>query len=816
MANLANLAVQTPSTFMNISLNWLSTHLDLSGKSIDEISDLFTFAGVEVEGIITKGIASDKIVVAQIMEAVQHPDADKLKVTQVDAGEGQLRQIVCGAKNYKVGDKVPCCLPGAQLPAGFTIGETKMRGVESKGMLAAAEEIGLPKGEDGLLILPEDAPIGVPVKTLFDSDTLLELEVTPNRPDLLSHAGMARELATLLKTPLIKGSAGVSPASSKNGSVGVSPASSNFIKLEATTACPFYAAIRIDHISVTESPDWLKQRLTAIGLRPINNIVDITNYVLHETGQPLHAFDAAKVTGAIVIRQAKDGESFKALDESVHILTSDDLVISDESGTALALAGVMGGLDSGVTESTTSIILESAYFSPSGIRRTSRRTALSSDSSYRYERGVDPQGVIPAAALAISLLESRSPNGCITQAAGTPPLPPTPVALDLTKLHHLLGNSISTEAAEEILTRLGLTKQADGKWIIPSFRQDLTRHIDLAEEITRVHGLANVPSRFRATLVPTSEVDAAYDADMILRRRLASLGLYECQTIKLISESQLAFILPLRPMQDGDLIRVKSPLSEDHAIMRPSIVPGLVASAERNARQQAKSIRLFEMGRVFRNAGGGKALDQESDSLAILVTGNSQPSSWAAKDRVADLYDAKAVLSALLPNQTISLKPKDCENFCLGAEIKAGDQTIGVFARLSLKRERDLDFISPVFVAELDLGKLRKIISVKSQVEDLPQFPGSTRDAAMELCIATPNAQIGAILEKAKEPLLISYECFDLFTDPSGQKIAADRKSIAYRFTYRAADRTLKANEVDAAHQNILNLLSSIQGLIFR
>jgi phenylalanyl-tRNA synthetase beta chain len=792
---------------MNISLNWLSTHLNLSGKSIEEISDLFTFAGVEVEGIVTKGIASDKIVVAQIKEAVQHPDADKLKVTQVDAGEGQLRQIVCGAKNYKVGDKVPCCLPGAQLPAGFTIGETKMRGVESKGMLAAAEEIGLPKGEDGLLILPEDAPIGVPVKTLFDSDVLLELEVTPNRPDLLSHAGMGRELATLLKTPLL---------SPERPALKTVPASADFIKLEAPAACPFYAATRIDGVKVTESPDWLKQRLTSIGLRPINNIVDITNYVLHETGQPLHAFDAAKVSGAIVIRQAKDGESFKALDESEHILTSDDLVIADSSGAALALAGVMGGLDSGVTESTTSIILESAYFTPSGIRRTSRRTALSSDSSYRYERGIDPQGVIPAAALAISLLESRPPDGLITQAAGEIPAAPAPVKLDLDRLHHLLGKSISTEAAEEILTRLGLTKQADGTWIIPSFRQDLTRHIDLAEEITRVHGLANVPSRFRATLVPTSDVDAAYDADMILRRRLAALGLFECQTIKLIAENQLIDILPLRPLQEGDLIRVKSPLSEDHAIMRPSIVPGLVASAERNARQQAKSLRLFEMGRVFRNAGGGKALDQESDSLALLISGSAQPASWSTKDRAADLYDAKAVLSALLPSQTISLKPKDRENFALGAEIKAGEQTIGVFARLLPSRERALDFASPVFVAELDLGKLRKLIATKSQVDDLPQFPGSTRDAAMELAIETPNAQIEAVLEKAKEPLLISYECFDLFTDPSGQKIAADRKSIAYRFTYRAADRTLKANEVDAAHQNILKLLSGIQGLVFR
>ena len=284
---------------MNISLNWLSTHLDLSEKSTSEISDLFTFAGVEVEGIETKGITSDKIVVAQIMEAVRHPDADKLKVTQVDCGEPELRQIVCGAKNYKVGDKVPCCLPGADL-GGFVIGETKMRGVPSKGMLAAAEEIGLPKGDDGLLILPEDFPVGVPLKDLFDSDTLLELEVTPNRPDLLSHAGMARELATLLKTTLVTKAA---------QEIETSLADSGIIKLESPDSCPFYTATRINDISVTESPAWLKKRLTSIGLRPINNVVDITNFVLHETGQPLHAFDADKVVGALVIRQANDGRN---------------------------------------------------------------------------------------------------------------------------------------------------------------------------------------------------------------------------------------------------------------------------------------------------------------------------------------------------------------------------------------------------------------------------------------------------------------------------------------------------------------------------
>jgi phenylalanyl-tRNA synthetase beta chain len=792
---------------MNISLNWLSTHLDLSGKSTQEIDDLFTFAGVEVEGIVSKGISSEKIVVAQIEEAVQHPNADKLKVTQVDCGEATLRQIVCGAQNYKVGDKVPCCLPGAELPGGFTIGETTMRKVESRGMLAAAAEIGLPPGEDGLLILPADSPIGLPVKQLFDSDTLLELEVTPNRPDLLSHYGMARELATLLKTPL-------KPLEIRSADV----SSAQNIRIESPSACPLYTAIRITGVTIKESPQWLKQRLESIGLRPINNIVDVTNFVLHELGQPLHAFDAAKLTGNIIVRQATDGETFLALDESEHILTTDDLLISDESGAALALAGVMGGLHSGVTATTTDILLESAYFTPQGIRRTSRRTALSSDSSYRFERGVDPQGVLTASALAVKLiLETAGGTAeASTQVAGEAPSLTKPVALDVGKLNQLMGHSISLADAEEILTRLGLEKLTDGTWNVPSFRADLQRHIDLVEEIARVHGLANVPSRLQGTFVPASPVDHAYDADMILRRRLAALGMYECQTIKLIADHQLTDTLPLRPMQDGDIIRVKLPLSEDHAVMRPSIVPGLIASAARNVRQQQKSLRFFEMGRVFRNAGGGKAKDQESETLAILLSGPVAPAAWNQQERPADLQDLKGLINALVPDKTIRFAPREREGFVLGCDIKADDQNIGVFARLLPARERELDFTTPVFVAELDLTKLRKLLSGIDHVEDLPQFPGSSRDAAMEVASTLPNADIETLLLKLAEPLLVAFECFDVFTDPTGQKLPADRKSLAYRFQYRAPDRTLKAEEVDAAHQKVLETLTQKLGVKFR
>jgi len=794
---------------MNISLNWLASHLDLAGKSIKEIDDLFTFAGVEVEGIVIEGITSEKIVVAQVMEAVQHPHADRLKVTHVDAGEGSLRQIVCGAQNYKVGDKVPCALPGTALPGGMTISETIMRKVESRGMLCSAAELGLPPGEDGLLILPPDSQIGKPLKEMFDSDVLLELEVTPNRPDLLSHRGMARELATLLKTPL-------KPLEIPSRSVGVAPATT--IRIDAPAACPLYTAVRITGVTVQDSPAWLKQRLESIGQRPINNIVDVTNYILHELGQPLHAFDAAKLSGGIVVRHAAAGEVFLALDASEHVLTNDDLVIADASGRALALGGVMGGADSGVTAATTDILLESAYFTPSGIRRTSRRCALSSDSSYRFERGVDPAGVLVASALAVKLILETAGGSAdaVTLMAGEAPVLPRPVALDVTKLNQLMGGSISLTDAEAILTRLGLTKLADATWEVPSFRADLLRHIDLVEEIARVHGLDNVPSRLAGTFVPASASDAAYDADMVLRRRLATLGLYECQTIKLIAGHQVGDALMSRPLLDGDLIRVKLPLSEDHAVMRPSLVPGLLASAVRNVSQQVKSLRFFEIGRVFRNAGGGKARDQESDALAILLAGPTAPFGWAQSEHHADLYDLKAVLSALLGGREIRFTPKDRPGFVLACDIKVDAQIIGVFARLALARERELDFTAPVYLAELDLTKLRKLLGGVQHVVDLPQFPGSSRDAAMEVSLATANAQIETVIDKAAEPLLVACECFDVFTDSTGVKLPVDRKSLAYRFHYRAAERTLKSDEVDAAHLRLLAALTSQLGVKFR
>ena len=803
---------------MNVSLNWLKDHLDLSHMSLQDIDDLLTFAGVEVEGISQKGVPSDKVVVAQVKSAEKHPDADKLKVCMVDAGEAELRQIVCGAQNYSVGDKVPCALPGADLGGGFVIKDGKLRGVESKGMLCGPDEIGLASADDGLMILSEDLEIGKPLQDLFETDTIIEVEVTPNRPDLLSHTGMARELAAL---------AGIE-RKTRDLPEPATLTDESLIKLSAPDSCPLYSAVKISGVYVGESPAWLKTKLEAIGLRPINNVVDITNYALHELGHPLHAFDAAKVDGALDIRMASDGEIFKALDEVDYTLSSEDVVISDASGKALALGGIMGGLDSGVSNATTDIILEAAYFTPSKIRRTSRRLILSSDSSYRFERGSDAQAVLKASAFAASLIVELAGGKmeAATATAGEAPQLNGEVELDPSKLKQLMGASVTLEGAEDILTRLGLEKREGNRWSVPSYRLDLHRHIDLVEEIARVHGLDNVPSRFQASFAQESDVDATYDYQMSLRSTLSAVGFYETQTIKLIAESstdltvaQMDTALALRPLQDGDVIRVALPLSEDHAVMRPSLTPGLVASAARNIRQGAKSLRFFEIGRQFRNVGGGKATDLEADSLAMLLGGERRPSSWSVQagcqGRI-DAFDAKAAIEALMPNKEIQFVQRQRDGFIIAADVQCGGKPIGVFAQLSPAKCRDLGIDTPIYLVELDLKKCQQLSEGIKQVDELPQFPGSSRDAAMEAPAELANAEIEKVLKKHNERLLVSSACFDVFQDPTGTKLPADKKSIAYTFHYRSPERTLKAKEVDEAHQKLLDGLQKALPVSYR
>jgi phenylalanyl-tRNA synthetase beta chain len=782
---------------MQVSLSWLSTHLDLSSYTVPQLSDLLTFAGVEVEGIEERGVTTDKVVVAQIDSFVQHPNADKLSVCQVNDGSGTPRQIVCGAKNFKAGDKVPLALPGAVLPGGFTIKEGKLRDVASLGMMCSGKELGLGDDHSGLLILDAETTIGTPFNQLVPSDVVFDLEITPNRPDLLSHLGLARELSALTGIPL-KGQRDYTATKTK--------VAASDIKLEAKDACPLYTARIIKGVKVGPSPEWLRRRLESIGLRPINSIVDITNYVMMEMGQSLHCFDLDKLNGSIVVRQATDGEKFLALDAQTYTLQTDDLVIADQKR-AVAIAGVMGGEETGVTEATTNVLLEAAWFTPSNIRRTSRRLGLSSDSSYRFERGIDPQQVAGGSELATKLILEIAGGTAddVLLVAGETPVLTGQIALDDDRARKLLGTpDLSSDEIRSILTKLGLTHE-NGRWTIPSYRADLQRPVDLIEEIARVIGLDRVPSKMTAVAVPSDATDHAYDFAMTIRQALVNRGCFEAQTLRLVAESQLADTLG-----GGTGVAVKNPLSEDHTTLRPSIIPGLIATAALNIRQGADRLRFFEIGRVFLKLPNGNS--REEERLAILISGPVSPSSWHARTpQAADIHELMGIIQNLPGLSRVSIEPKAVKespaNFLLTSELRAGNRNLGWIAQLHPARARDISARHPVYVAELLLSALRQGSTGPAKFEELPRFPGMTRDVAMEVPADLPHAKVAAFFATQKEPLFIASEVFDVFTDPTGQKIAKDRKSIAWTLTYRSPEKTLETAEVDAAHQRILAAL---------
>jgi phenylalanyl-tRNA synthetase beta chain len=788
---------------MQVSLSWLNTHLDLSTYTVPQLSDLLTFAGVEVEGIEEKGVTTDKVIVAQIQSFVQHPDADKLSICQVDDGSGTPRQIVCGAKNFKAGDKVPLALPGATLPGGFAIKEGKLRGVDSMGMMCSGKELGLGEDHSGLLIMAADSPIGTPFNQLNPADVLFDLEITPNRPDLLSHLGLARELAALTGLPL-KGQRDYTKTTTKLKSDAT-------VKLEAKEACPLYTARLIKGVKVGPSPEWLRRRLESIGLRPINSIVDITNFVMMEMGQSLHCFDFDKLPGGICVRMASEGEKIVALDGQTYALQSDDLVIAD--GRPIAIAGVMGGEETGVTESTVNVLLESAYFAPSGIRRTSRRLGLSSDSSYRFERGIDPQQVQGGSEFATKLILSiagGTPEE-VTFAVGEAPALVGEVTLDENRARKLLGTpDITGDEIHAILEKLGLTKKFANKheshWLIPSYRLDLQRPVDLIEELARVIGLDRVPSRQVAVASPVEAADRTYDFGMTLRQSLASRGFFEAQTLRLIATAQLADSLGAADAASV-AVAVKNPLSEDHTTLRPSIVPGLIATAALNIRQGLHRLRFFELGRVFLKLPNGSS--REEERLSILLSGPVSPSSWHGREpQAADIHELVGQIQNLT-RTPIEVRPakENAANFLLTSELRAGNRVLGWIAQLHPSRARDIDARHPVYVAELLLSALRQGSTGPTKFEELPRFPGMTRDVAMEVPADLPHAKVAAFFAAQKHPLFIGAEVFDIFTDPTGTKIPSDRKSIAWTLTYRASDKTLETAEVDAAHTAILTAL---------
>jgi phenylalanyl-tRNA synthetase beta chain len=779
---------------MNTSLSWLREFVALP-PTTEELVDLLTLAGVEVEAVHQRGADIPNVIIAQILESTQHPNADRLSVCKVDAGDGQPRQIVCGAKNYRLGDKVPLALPGAVLPGNFTIKVGKLRGVESQGMMCSAKELGLGDGDEGLLILPPDAPVGEPLSKLYPADVILELEITPNRPDLLSHYGIAREIAALRSVAL-------KPAPFQQTTV----CGTGRVTIHAPSLCPFYSARRIRGVKVGPSPDWLRGRLEAIGIRSINNIVDVTNYVMMEMGQPLHAFDEARLDeGEIHVRAAADGESFHALDGKIYTLTPADLVIAD-GRSAVAIAGVMGGELSGVTNGTVDVLIESALFNAQAVRRTSRRLGLASDSSYRFERGIDPACVLAASDRATQLIIEVA--GGIAEpeieTAGQVPDSTRVVSLRPTRCAALLGVAVPEVRIDAILTGFGLRKEANGGWSIPSFRQDLTREADLIEEVSRAFGIENIPGTVRSRPAPASAADATHDAHMELRRKLVGMGFYEARSFSLVAEA----VATGATSAPADLMRIRNPLIEDQAVLRPSLIPGLTAALERNLRGGARSIRLFEIGRVF--AGG-----EESVHLAAMLTGDAAPASWCdTAPRKAGLFDIKGCLNAL-GIEELDYAPAASEKLLPAVSITVGGKPAGWLGQLTPAAQRALGSSDAVAVFEIDLTRCR-LRAIPSHIAPIPRLPAVTRDIAIIADAAVTHARIEETLRTANEPLLVDIQLFDVFADPDGIRVPAGKKSLAYSLTYRSAEKTLVADEVNAAHARLKERLKAALNVSFR
>jgi phenylalanyl-tRNA synthetase beta chain len=763
---------------MKFSVNWLREFVDLP-KNPEDIAELLTRAGIEIKKIETGGANVQNVIVSQITASSRHPNADRLTVCEVDDGSGTKRQIVCGATNYKVGDKVPLALPGAKLPNGTEIRKSKLRGVESEGMLCSPIELGLGEDASGLLILSPDAKVGAPIGDLFQPDTILDVEITPNRGDLLSHFGLAREISALSGNELK-----TTPPEPK------SEINKSGITIAATRECPFFSLRKIEDVKVGPSPQWLRAKIEGVGVRSINNIVDISNFVMLELGQPTHAFDADKLKGSINVRVARDGEKFLALDGKTYSLMPDNCVIADQER-AVGIGGVMGGEETGVTDSTKNILLEAAYFLPAGIRRTARDLNLPSDASYRFERGVDPDMILRASQRAAELMREIAGGSPAKEihVAGELPADPADVSLSYDKCCRVIGVAIDPRTIDEILTRFGLRKTAgtseSATWKIPSYRRDLQRDVDLIEEVLRAYGIDKIPGRTRGRFVDVSDADRTHDLEtFFLRNRLAGCGLSEVRTSKLISRGA---------MSSNKAVELRNPLSEDHVALRPNLISGLIDVLERNIRAGAESVSFFEIGRVFPPS------KDEERHLGILLWGNiGSASNWRSQARRnLDLFDLKGTLEGIVPN--LSFGQARRPDFALAVDIFSDDERIGFAGQLSADKS---GAPGSVFIAELDLDRFPMGGSAK-KFRELDRYPAITRDIAMIVPEKLTHAEILRVIENPSEPLLKSVELFDLFDTKEGASPTGSGKSLAYRLTYRAKNRTLTNEEVTAAHAKI-------------
>ncbi|RQW29519.1 phenylalanine--tRNA ligase subunit beta [Rhodobacteraceae bacterium CH30] len=778
---------------MQFSEQWLRSWVNPSISS-DELSYLLTMAGLEVEETTPAAPAFSGVVVAEVKEVVKHENADRLRVTKVDVGNGELVQIVCGAPNVAVGLKVPCAMSGAVLPGDFKIKPTKMRGVESNGMLCSGKELGVPDEVDGLLVLPADAPVGSSIRDYLGlDDTLFTLKITPNRADCLSIKGLAREVSALTATA--QQPFAIAPVAAVHDEV-------RAVKLAAGKACGRYIGRVLKNVdAAAATPEWMRRRLERSGLRSISAIVDITNYVLLEQGQPMHAFDLAKVDGGISVRFAQAGETLLCLNEKEVALAPDTMVIADDSK-ALAIAGIMGGLDSSVTTASRDIFLESAFFAPEAIAGKARTLGFGSDSSFRYERGVDFElqrdAMERATALVLEICGGEA--GPLTEAVGELPVR-NDVMVRTARVARVLGISLSADEIGQTLSRLGLPYQATAEGFAvaaPSFRFDIEIEVDLIEEIARVYGYDAIPSdapRSRQSMLPLPENRRPRAA---VRHFMAGRDYQEVVSYAFVEEKWEAdFAANLDP------VRLINPIASQMSVMRSTLIGGLVDVLSSNINRKQPRVRVFEVARVFSKAEGGFA---QPEKIAALAWGPRAAEQWSLKAERVDFYDVKADVEALLAPRWPSFRAATHAALHPGrcAEVLLDGQVIGLIGELHPRWVQAYDLPSAPVLFEIDFAAAQDVVPVKAQA--VSRFQAVRRDLAL---LVDERVEVEAMLEsfaRASSPIVSEVALFDVYR---GKGVEEGKKSLAFRIQLQDMTRTLTDEDVEPVIAAMLSAVAA-------
>ena len=802
---------------MLVSLRWLKDYVDIN-LPVEELVDGLTMSGLEVESVCVTGPAFSNVVVAKILSVKPHPNAEKCFLCDVATGDATY-PIVCGADNICVEDMVPLAKVGAIIPGGYTIKTSKIRGESSEGMLCSEQELGIGKDASGIMTLSKNLSPGQDLVEALDlKDTVFDIGITPNRSDCLSVMGIAREIAAMTGVKLRYPSISVRETGQDIKDI-------TSVEILDPDLCPRYSARIIRNVTIKPSPLWMTQRLEAAGLRAINNIVDITNFVMMEWGQPLHAFDFRYLEeGRIVVRRSREGERFVSLDEKERILKSDTLMICD-GVKPVAIAGVMGGMNSEVKEDTETILLESAYFNPSSIRKSAKWLGMNTDAAFRFGRGVDPEGVIRAsnraAQLMVELAGGTVCRGCVDQYPTTVQTAKD-IPLRINRVNAILGTDINAGEVVRILRSIEMEVREDSEKTYrvtpPTYRVDVTREIDLIEEVARLYGY----DRILVTLPDVSVLTATRAGKVVLEDRVRELlrgtGYSEMITYSFITPESVDILGLKENDERRNLVKIKNPLTEDQAVMRSTMVYGLLEMMRKNAHVGCFNLKVFEMGRIFIHQREGE-LPVEKNRLGGLLTGLRGDDLWSGKEIKGDFYDLKGCIENILDDLKIKgvlFNSRHEEPFLHPGKacgIYAGDRYLGFVGEIHPHVLDKMEFKNPVMVFEVDMDVLAMCFDEKIVYHDPPKLPSIVRDVAFQVQGSVEAEEMLRLASSTDKELLEKVTVFDVY---SGKSVPKGMKSLGLRFSYRAFDRTLTDDEVNEIHTAIVKEIVDVTGAKIR